>query len=79
MSAEDGFRDYDPIQPRGTDWRGFFRRAFGQAIHPLRHFHQTLFTLALFAAGRRHLDAQCLGAIEQRSSGFGFALLQIKM
>jgi Zn-dependent protease len=28
----DGQRDYDPIQPRGTDWRGRFRKAIGPVI-----------------------------------------------
>lgn len=28
----DGLRDYDPIHPRGRDWRGLFRRAFGPII-----------------------------------------------
>ena len=34
-------RDYDPIQPRGTDWRGFFRRIWapiGAAIILLAKF-----------------------------------------
>jgi Zn-dependent protease len=26
------YRDYDPIQPRGTDWRGVFRRAIGPIV-----------------------------------------------
>lgn len=25
-------RDYEPIQPRGADWRGWIRRAFGPAV-----------------------------------------------
>ncbi len=28
----DGQRDYEPIQPRGTDWRGRIRKAIGPAI-----------------------------------------------
>jgi Zn-dependent protease len=28
----DGFRDYDPIQPRGTDWRGMLRKLFGPLV-----------------------------------------------
>jgi Zn-dependent protease len=28
----EGYRDYDPIHPRGRDWRGLFRRLFGPLI-----------------------------------------------
>jgi Zn-dependent protease len=28
----DDYRDYDPIQPRGTDWRGRLKRLFGPVI-----------------------------------------------
>jgi len=32
MSYPDGFRDYEPIHPRGTDWRGIGRKIFGPLI-----------------------------------------------
>ncbi len=32
MSYPDGYRDYDPIHPRGTDWRGIARKIFGPVI-----------------------------------------------
>jgi Zn-dependent protease len=28
----EGYRDYDPIHPRGRDWRGLLRRLFGPVI-----------------------------------------------
>jgi Zn-dependent protease len=30
--SSDGFRDYDPIQPRGTDWRSMLRKLFGPLV-----------------------------------------------
>ena len=32
MSERDYQREYDPIQPRGTDWRGFFRKLLTPVI-----------------------------------------------
>jgi Zn-dependent protease len=32
VSFEPGFRDYDPIHPRGTDWRGLLKRTFGPLV-----------------------------------------------
>jgi Zn-dependent protease len=32
VSPDDDLRGYDPIQPRGTDWRGRLKRMFGPVI-----------------------------------------------
>jgi len=57
----------------------FLRRAFSQAIHAFRHFHEAFLAFALFATGRGNFYAQRLGAIEQRCADGGIAVLEVKV
>ena len=50
MSYPDGFRDYDPIQPRGTDWRGIGRRIFGPVLAAIIALAKFSFILLKFAS-----------------------------
>jgi hypothetical protein len=44
----------------------FLRHGLGKSFHPLGDFNDTFLALAIFAAGRRHVDAKCFGIIEKR-------------
>ena len=56
MSFPDGFRDlepvqrdYEPIQPRGTDWRSLARRIFGPVVAALVALAKFSFVLVKFS------------------------------
>ena len=42
----DDYRGYDPIQPRGTDWRGRLKRIFGPLVALLLLLGKWAFLLA---------------------------------
>jgi Zn-dependent protease len=50
MSYPDGFRDYEPIQPRGTDWRGLGRRIFGPVLAAIVALAKFSFVFLKFAS-----------------------------
>jgi Zn-dependent protease len=45
-----GYRDYDPIQPRGTDWRGRLRKLFGPLVAAAVALAKFSFLLVKFAS-----------------------------
>jgi Zn-dependent protease len=50
VSYPDGYRDYDPIQPRGTDWRGLARKMFGPVIAAIVALAKFSFLLVKFGS-----------------------------
>jgi Zn-dependent protease len=50
VSYPDGYRDYDPIQPRGTDWRGLARKIFGPVIAVIVALAKFSFLLVKFGS-----------------------------
>ena len=50
MSSHDGYRDYDPIQPRGTDWRGLARKIFGPVVAVIVALAKFSFLLVKFGS-----------------------------
>jgi Zn-dependent protease len=45
----EGYRDYDPIHPRGRDWRGMFRKLFGPLVAGAIALAKFSFVLIKFA------------------------------
>ena len=45
----EGYRDYDPIHPRGRDWRGLFRKLFGPLVAGVIALAKFSFVLIKFA------------------------------
>ncbi|HZO34319.1 MAG TPA: site-2 protease family protein [Gaiellaceae bacterium] len=50
MSFPEEFRDYDPIQPRGTDWRGIARKIFGPVVAAVVALAKFSFVLVKFSS-----------------------------
>jgi Zn-dependent protease len=50
MSSDSDYRGYDPIHPRGTDWRGRFRKLTGPLIAAIVALAKFSFVLVKFAS-----------------------------
>jgi Zn-dependent protease len=50
VSYDDGYRDYDPIHPRGTDWRGLARKIFGPLVAAIVALAKFSFILVKFGS-----------------------------
>jgi Zn-dependent protease len=73
MSFDNGYRDYDPIHPRGTDWRAVGRRIFGPLVAAAVALAKFSFILVKF--GSLFIAVAGYALIWGWKFGVGFVLL----